>query len=825
MPVWLRRTLIALAVGVALLAAAAAWLAASFDPNRYKGLLIDWMRENRQRTLAIDGPIELGVFPRLQVTLRDVRLSEHASPDEFAALREAALAVQVLPLLHKQLAVDRVEARGVRLAWRRDAQGRSNIDDLLGAPPARKGEAREPGGGAPALRFDVSRVVLEDVQATVQDAKSGVDGRFVVEKLATGRLADGAEAPVEFLGRAQLAKPAVNAAVDLKGRLSLALPAGAPAKLGLQDLKLALRGEAFGVKQLDASLQGGLGYDGASGALEARKLRLALSATQGALALRDTTLALDALAYDPARRALRLEALDLRLAGHHGEQALAGTLAWPKLEVAGDTLKGSPLKGSASLKGGDAPALQLRFESQAPSGSFERIRMPGLRVAVDGGSAGRTVKGEARTDLTLAPSPLAASLDALKLQLAFADPALPTQNLALAGQARAGAKDADWRLDGTLNGQRFDSSGRADLGGARPRVEAQARFDALDLTRFVKPAAGAASGARAAGKASGPAAGGDAPVDLAGLKALDGRFGLRAGTLVYPPYRVADAALEATLANGVLKVGRLSGRAWGGRFDAQGSADANTQRVGLKLDANGVDIAALLGDVAQFRRLEGTGRFSADVTTQGTSVAQFRQRLGGRAALELRDGALRGINLAKTLRQWKSAIRLDREAVQRSSAEEKTDFSEISASFAIADGVARNKDLTAKSPFLRVGGEGLVDIGRGRVDYLARATVTATPEGQGGAELAALKGVTVPVQVVGPFDAVDYHVQWSAVAAALVGNRAREALSESARGAVGGLLKGLGGAQPAPGASAPAGKASASRAPSPKDALKGLFGR
>jgi AsmA protein len=42
--------------------------------------------------------------------------------------------------------------------------------------------------------------------------------------------------------------------------------------------------------------------------------------------------------------------------------------------------------------------------------------------------------------------------------------------------------------------------------------------------------------------------------------------------------------------------------------------------------------------------------------------------------------------------------------------------------------VARNKDLVAKSPFLRVGGEGAVDIGRSRVDYLARATVTGTPE-------------------------------------------------------------------------------------------------
>ena len=823
MPVWLRRTLIALAVLAALIAAAGAWLVTSFDPNRYKGLLIDWMRDNRQRTLSIDGPIGLDVFPRLQVTLRDVRLSEHGSSAEFAALREAALAVQVMPLLSRQLSVDRVEARGVRVVYRRDAQGASNIDDLLGGGAAPK--APKDAGGAPsakALRFDVSGVALEDVQATVQDAKAGLDGRFVVQKLSAGRLADGAGSPLELVAQAQLKQPPVQAGIDLKGRLSLTLPAGAPARLGFEDLRLAVRGEAFGVRTLDARLEGALALDGASGALDARKLRLALSGERDGLALSDTQLALDVLAYEPARRALRLEALELQLAGRRAADAIAATLAWSKLEVAGDTLQGSPLKGTANVKGagGDAQSLQLRFESQAPSGSFERIRVPGLRVAVQGGAGPRSVKGEARADLTLAPTPLAAALDGLKLQLVFADPGLAPLQVALGGQARAGAKDADWRLDGTLNGQRFDSRGRADLSGARPRVEADARFDALDLTRFVaRPAAASA-------KASAPAPGGaDAPVDLGGLKALDGRFGLRAGTLVYPPYRVADAALDATLAGGVLKLSRLSGRAWGGRFDAQGSADANARRVAFKLDASGVDVGALLGDVADFRRLEGKGRLTADVTTSGASVAQFKQRLGGQAALEMRDGALRGINLAKVLRQWKTALSLDRDAAQRASAEEKTDFSEISASFAIADGVARNKDLVAKSPFLRVGGEGAVDVGRGRLDYLVRATVTATPEGQGGAELAALKGVTLPVRVVGPFDAVEYKPQWSTVATELATQRAKGALSESAKGALGGVLKGLGGTAPAAGASAPAKPASAAKTPPLKDTLKGLFGK
>ena len=50
-------------------------------------------------------------------------------------------------------------------------------------------------------------------------------------------------------------------------------------------------------------------------------------------------------------------------------------------------------------------------------------------------------------------------------------------------------------------------------------------------------------------------------------------------------------------------------------------------------------------------------------------------------------------------------------------------------------------------------------------DYTARATVTDTSKGQDGAELAALKGLTIPVHLTGPFEAMDWRIRWSAIAA------------------------------------------------------------
>src|SRR5262245_37230067 len=115
--VWIRRIAIAIGALLLLLIVAAGVLIATFDANRYKGVAIDWMKTRRQRTLVMAGPIELSVVPRLAVKVSKVKLSEHARPDEFVSLDEAALAVEMLPLLHKQVVVDRVSARGVHAVY------------------------------------------------------------------------------------------------------------------------------------------------------------------------------------------------------------------------------------------------------------------------------------------------------------------------------------------------------------------------------------------------------------------------------------------------------------------------------------------------------------------------------------------------------------------------------------------------------------------------------------------------------------------------------------------------------------------------------------
>ena len=795
---WIRRIALGFGALVLLLVVAASVLIATFDANRYKGLAIDWMKEQRQRTLAIDGPIELSFFPRLAVKVTKVRLSEagRARGSEFASIDEASLSLQVLPLLKKQLVIDRVSAKGVRAIYSRDATGARNIDDLV-APKASSGTAPAAADGAPPLRFNVSSVQLENVQLRVRDEMANLAGDITLQSFTSGRLANQAEAPVTLRANVALTQPqALKLALD--GRTTLKLDADKGA-FALSGLKIDVQADTANVKNAALALEGALAWDGAS--LRAGPLKVAITrATMGATTLAPSSIDVQKLIYNASGQQLELDALKLALNGQQGVDAFELALDWPQMAVTAQQLKGSALSGRYKLGGTTALAGTLR--SAAPSGNFDALRLPGMVLTLAGTSGARKVDGTLKADLLLRAGRKSASLERIDLAAMLAEPSLQPLQIALRGNASADTKGAQWTVDGALNANRFESNGSAAFGGAVPNIKAGARFDSLDLNKLLGPDKAPAPTAAAPAETS---------VQLDGLRAVNGQFAFSANALAFRQYKIADAKVDATLDNGLLRIPRLVGRAWGGNIDASGSADARNQRVAVKLAASGVNVNALLKDVAGKDLLEGTGRVTADVTTSGANLGALRSNLAGTAALQLRDGAVKGINLARTLRQAKAALSMKQDAVTKARETEKTDFSEMTATARIANGVAQSDDLDVKSPFLRIGGAGRFDIGHGRIDYTARATVIAAAAGQD-ADLAALRGVTVPVLLSGPFEAIDWRIQWSGVAAAAVENKVKEELSKR-------LGEKLGITAPASNA------ASAPAKPKDliKDKLKGLF--
>jgi uncharacterized protein involved in outer membrane biogenesis len=207
--------------------------------------------------------------------------------------------------------------------------------------------------------------------------------------------------------------------------------------------------------------------------------------------------------------------------------------------------------------------------------------------------------------------------------------------------------------------------------------------------------------------------------------------------------------------------GHIDGHALGGTLGAEA---AGTPSLRADLRAREVDIAKVIARFSSSDLLAGKGDVDIRVTTQGATAAALTQALNGDGAVVLRDGAVKGLDINSSIREMRSAVRkvLGKET-GTTAKNKRTDFSEMTASFTIRDGVLDNRDLAMKSPLLRVAGAGTVDLVKAQLDYGVKASLVASREGQGGEERSQLAGITVPVKLYGPLAAPQYSIDFAAM--------------------------------------------------------------
>jgi len=845
---WFKRVVIALALLAMVAVVGVAIFLLTFDPNAYKYKLADMVQSRYDRTLAIDGDIELSLFPRIGLNVQGVSLSEPGRPqDTFASVDSARVAVAVWPLLFNRLVVDHVAINGFKARVVRGKDGEFNFRNLVGAAPVLPAGAGAGAGTDPAraaagaaavglqagagaifdageaarradMQIDIAGLDLQDGEIFLQDEITGMAVRVSRLNANTGRVTFDQPFDVSVSARMEGGNPRVDAGISAQGLVKLD---PAAMRYTAQRLDLRAEGRFPGLQAKALTARGNLAFDGTSRSLDASALEILF---QGDV-LADTpltgveaTMTMPKLAAHPGRQRLQIERLAVRAKGAMADEGpFELALDAPALQVSPDEAGGEALTGRLRMAG--AEPLDAGFALTGISGSAHALDIKEARLEAALKQGERLVKVAATSPLSLSMTERTAAFSALKGDVNIADPTLPKGDLQIPVIGSLSAdliKDqASAKINAVLEGGQFDLTASATR-LAQPRVNFSLTVDTLDLDKLApptpvplpKPPAGKPGSGQDEGEAKAqppapppaqPAA--ETSLDFSALAGITANGTLKVGKLVVRGLRASDVSAQIRVDAGRLDVSTLTASLYDGKLAGVLFLDsAKGNQVGAKMSLAGVSIEPLLTDVAKRSSLSGRGSLALDLKTAGGSTLAWRRALGGSVQLRLRDGAIKGINVAQTLRELKDAFRAGRgeatDATAGASAGRQTDFTELEADVSFAKGIGTVRRLNLAAPVLRVsqGDPASLDLVAGTLDLVVKVKVVNTSTGQDGKGLEELQDLTIPVHVTGPFEQPEYQVQWAGVGSEAL----RRTLEKRLLDAVSGKRSGSGSSKEAP---------------------------
>jgi AsmA protein len=291
-------------------------------------------------------------------------------------------------------------------------------------------------------------------------------------------------------------------------------------------------------------------------------------------------------------------------------------------------------------------------------------------------------------------------------------------------------------LSGVLDDGAFNGWASVDL-ASKPLVKLDLDFQRLALAK--------SSGS--SGSAGQPWS--NATIDLGGLNYVDVQARISAAELTIGDGHFAPAAIDATLASGVLTARVANLGAYGGSANGDVTIDASTSNptFALRADLTGVRALPLLKGLADFDKLDGRLQTRISVRSSGNSQHAIMANMSGTTFAVFQDGAIKGLNVAQMIRSLTASAL----SGWQESSEQATDLSQLSASFRIDKGRAQTTDLNLVGPLVKMTGVGTIDLGTKQIGFRVEPKLVMTTEGQGRA--AEPVGLGIPVMIEGPWGA------------------------------------------------------------------------
>ncbi|GAB7129263.1 hypothetical protein JCM19000A_37710 [Silvimonas sp. JCM 19000] len=672
--------------------------------------LVAQLQRDSHRTLTASRT-RVVLLPRPALLLQDVSLSDPDKPAIFAQAQQMRIQLSIWPLLsHGRFEVHRVEFKKPVVNIEHRPDGSYNFDDLLAQPD-------QVGNG---LRFNLDRVIFKGADLRYRD--NGLNESFRVA---------GLDLYMDNLGDPK------TGSLYLQGELQIG-PQQAPQWRGKITANAAMRYHAQERRLLVADLKTSITQRGDS----APALKLADVSVTGVGNL--------VYGWQP----LRLTGGDLHLSasGKRAEQNWNTSLDLPEIKIVGDVLSLNRLALQVDMH---SPGNKLSARMQVPTLSGQQgglLRANAARIDFNMSSPGQKIAANFASPLEIQDGTLYRLPDYI-LNGSYSNSALPRGDIKLESRGHA-------MLDLRSETMSMSSQGQLDrepMSAAltvndfvTPEYHFNIDVNKLDLTPYL-PAV--TDGAKQIDQGR--------DLDMAWLERARAQGQVRINELVLKNLHIDDLSMNFAAHDGKLTLDPLAATIYEGRLQGRMEVDASAPEPQIRIQQrlSDTNINTLLTDVLDTSRFEGRGQVDLDIAAQGSSLADLRRTATGNAHLQLKQGAIRGIDVEALLRNTsKQLALLGTEVTQPADQDAKTRFTQLQASLELKDGVARNDDLAVATGVVKLTGAGDIDLGIGVIDYQMKAVTNSHVP-----ELAGLAGLSLPISLSGGLASPEYHVDYSAL--------------------------------------------------------------
>jgi AsmA protein len=292
------------------------------------------------------------------------------------------------------------------------------------------------------------------------------------------------------------------------------------------------------------------------------------------------------------------------------------------------------------------------------------------------------------------------------------------------------------KINGTLSVTDFEN----------PAINFGINIDQINADRYLSPVE---EDGKARPITPETAAGAAAQLPLETLRSLNTRGELKIGQLKISNAVMSDVVFGMNAKEGRINLSPVSANLYQGSYQGDISLDATTDVPELNFDSSlqGLDIDKFMMDSMGASSVSGIGTMNLKLAARGIDSTAMIGNLNGSGNIELNDGVLQGVDVAKILEQVEVMFQTRRPAqIDRG---QQTPFDTFSSTLSVNNGVVRSNDLEITAPGIRITGKGtVIDLNSNLLNYDLVASADASTATRGEEEYN-IGGYSIPIKCSG----------------------------------------------------------------------------